>query len=56
MIGFLSGVATAAVLGVVMLFAMQTLYVPTERVYDGPNLELSEHLIEQGVGGTDNSD
>ncbi|QFU10022.1 hypothetical protein PARPLA_00415 [Rhodobacteraceae bacterium THAF1] len=56
MIGFLAGVVTAAVLSVVMLVGMQTLYVPTEMLYSGPNLQLNDHLIEQTVGGGTESD
>lgn len=51
MISFLSGVAVAVVLAVVMLVGMETLYIPTELKYDGPNLDLSDHLVEETVGG-----
>lgn len=51
MMSFLSGAAVAVVLAVVMLVGMETLYIPTELKYDGPNLELSEDMIEASVGG-----
>lgn len=51
MMSFLSGAAVAVVLAVVMLVGMETLYIPTELKYDGPNLHLNEHLIEETVGG-----
>ncbi|SFG83446.1 hypothetical protein SAMN04488020_104139 [Palleronia marisminoris] len=51
MISFLSGVTVAVVLAVVMLVGMETLYIPTELKYDGPNLHLNDHLIDETVGG-----
>ncbi|SPJ23458.1 hypothetical protein [Palleronia abyssalis] len=56
MISFLTGAAAAAALAVVMLVGMETLYIPTELKYDGPNLELNEHLIESSVGDTTETD
>ena len=51
MIGFLAGAGTAAVLALVTWAAMATLYVPTEARYDGPNVKLDSHLVEETVGG-----
>ena len=49
MTSFLSGIAVAVVLSVVMLVGMETLYIPTELRYEGPDLHLNEHLIDDTV-------
>jgi len=51
MIGFLTGAAAAVLLAVVTWVGMETLYVPTEIRYGGPQLHLSENVIEETVGG-----
>lgn len=51
MIGFLTGAAVAVLLAVVTWVGMETLYVPTEIRYGGPQLHLGEELIEESVGG-----
>ncbi|WP_375261694.1 hypothetical protein [Palleronia sp.] len=50
MTSFLSGIAVAVVLAVVMLAGMETLYIPTEKRYDAANLHLNEHMVEATVG------
>lgn len=49
MTSFLSGAAIAVVLSVAMLWAMSTLYVPTEARYAGDNLHLTEEMTEASV-------
>ena len=56
MIGFLTGIVCAAALSVVMLVGMETFFVPTEQVYAGPNLNLSDHMIEDTVGPEESGD
>ena len=51
MMSFLTGGVIAAAIAVVMLVGMETLYIPTEQKYDGPNLHIDQHMIDETVGG-----